>query len=361
MPIYPLVVGLCKCSHLTAIYPVPAKERYQKYNYSYTSDNSPVSRLHFKNIALDLKKLCKLNSRSFVVEAGSNDGTFLKNLKNVSQSRVLGVDPSQNISKLAKSRGVKTLIGYFDKSNSIKIKKNYGEADLFYGANVFNHVENNFEFLSSARRLIKNNGYLVLEVPDLKSLIKKNGFDTIYHEHRHYYSAMSISKLLKKYNFKIIKIEKIKYMAGSLRVYAIKKKGEFREIKKYSSDNITKKKFANFCKKTALIIESIDKYILNKSKNNEIVYGIGAATKGNTLLNCLKYSDKIKFILDRSNLKIGKYTPGTGIKIINENKVNKIKNAIILPWNITSHLKKLLLKKKNDSYISIPKIIKNIY
>ena len=166
--------------------------------------------MYFKNIALDLKKLC---SRC------CSDGTFLKNLKNVSQSRVLGV--SQNI---AKSRGVKTLIGYFDKSNSIKIKKNYGEADLFYGANVFNHVENNFEFLSSARRLIKNNGYLVLEVPDLKSLIKKNGFDTIYHEHRHYYSAMSISKLLKKYNFKIIKIEKIKYMAGSLRVYAIKKK-----------------------------------------------------------------------------------------------------------------------------------------
>ena len=46
---YPLVVGYCNCSHLTSIYPVPSFQRYEKYDYSYTSDNSPVSRLHFKN------------------------------------------------------------------------------------------------------------------------------------------------------------------------------------------------------------------------------------------------------------------------------------------------------------------------
>jgi len=40
-----LAVGYCECSHLTALYPVPQKERYQKYDYSYTSDNSPS----FKN------------------------------------------------------------------------------------------------------------------------------------------------------------------------------------------------------------------------------------------------------------------------------------------------------------------------
>ena len=38
-------------AHLTTIYPVPKYERYEKYDYSYTSDNSPVSRAHFKNIA----------------------------------------------------------------------------------------------------------------------------------------------------------------------------------------------------------------------------------------------------------------------------------------------------------------------
>ena len=73
---YPLVVGFCKCSHMTSIYPVPKYIRYEKYDYSYTSDNSIVSRTHFRDIAYNLSKNHKLNKKSFVVEAGSNDGTF---------------------------------------------------------------------------------------------------------------------------------------------------------------------------------------------------------------------------------------------------------------------------------------------
>ena len=70
---------------------------------------------------------------------------------------------------------------------------------------------------------MKKNGILILEVPDFKSLVDKVGFDTIYHEHRHYYSEKSINKIFKKQNFEIIKIDRIKYMAGSIRVYAKKK------------------------------------------------------------------------------------------------------------------------------------------
>ena len=51
-----LQVGYCKCHHLSAIFKVLPSERYNKYDYSYTSDNSPVSRKHFKDIA---KKIVK--------------------------------------------------------------------------------------------------------------------------------------------------------------------------------------------------------------------------------------------------------------------------------------------------------------
>ena len=47
---FPLVVGFCKCSHMSAIYPITGFLRYEKYDYSYTSDNSIVSRTHFKKI-----------------------------------------------------------------------------------------------------------------------------------------------------------------------------------------------------------------------------------------------------------------------------------------------------------------------
>ena len=131
---YPLLVGYCKCSHLTSLYPVPSYQRYEKYHYSYTSDNSPVSRLHFKTIANYISKKFRINKNSFVVEAGSNDGTFLSEIKKISRAKVLGVDPSKNISQLAKKRNIKTMIDYFNVKSSNIIKRLYGPADLVYGA-----------------------------------------------------------------------------------------------------------------------------------------------------------------------------------------------------------------------------------
>jgi hypothetical protein len=98
---FPLIVGFCRCSHLSAIHPISGYLRYEKYDYSYTSDNSIVSRTHFRDIAKYISKNFRLNEDSLVVEAGSNDGTFLKEIKKFSKSRVLGVDPAKNISHLA--------------------------------------------------------------------------------------------------------------------------------------------------------------------------------------------------------------------------------------------------------------------
>ncbi len=360
---YPLKVGFCKCSHLTSIYPIPKHERYEKYDYSYTSDNSVVSRSHFRSIAKKICKDFKVKKQSFIVEAGSNDGTFLNEVKKICNPLILGVDPSKNISNLAKRKKINTLTSYFNLSNAKKIKLRYGNADVLYGANVFNHVDDNINFLKGAYFLLKKQGVLVLEVPDVKSLVDKVGFDTIYHEHRHYYSEKSIFKILKKQNFDIIKIDRIKYMAGSIRVYAKKKdKSNKLIVKSRSLSSINLNDFKKLKKNISKVINEIKKFVYFYSiKNRKKIYGIGGATKGNTLLNCCNFNDgNINFILEKSKYKIGKFTPGSGIKIIDEKKIKNIEVALILPWNITDHLVKKLSKNKKLVYTSIQKTIKKI-
>ena len=349
---FPLIVGFCKCAHLSAIYPISGYLRYEKHDYSYTSDNSIVSRSHFRKIAKIICKNLKLNKKSFLVEAGSNDGTFLNEVVNLSKAKVLGVDPSSNISKIARKKKIQTLTSYFDYKCSGIIKKKFGNADVIYGANVFNHVDDINNFLKGVSRLIKNNGRLILEVPDLNSLIEKVGFDTIYHEHRHYFSENSLSKILNKQGFSVLKIQKINYMSGSLRVFASKNKIN----NKIKFRKISLSQFNLFKKKVFITIQKIREFI----KKNKPVLGIGAATKGNTLLNCCNFNDEdIKYILDRSKHKINKFTPGSGIKIKKETKSIANYSALILPWNITKHLlKKKYLKK--IKYTSIAKINRSI-
>ena len=62
---------------MSAIYPITGYQRYEKYDYSYTSDNSAVSTTHFKKIANFICNKFKINKHNFIIEAGSNDGTFL--------------------------------------------------------------------------------------------------------------------------------------------------------------------------------------------------------------------------------------------------------------------------------------------
>ena len=349
---FPLIVGFCKCAHLSAIYPISGYLRYEKHDYSYTSDNSIVSRSHFRKIAKIICKDLKLNKKSFLVEAGSNDGTFLNEIVNLSKAKVLGVDPSSNISKIARKKKIQTLTSYFDYKCSGIIKKKFGNADVIYGANVFNHVDDINNFLKGASRLIKNNGRLILEVPDLNSLIEKVGFDTIYHEHRHYFSENSLSKILNKQGFSVYKIQKINYMSGSLRVFASKNKIN----NKIKFRKISLSQFNLFKKKVFITIQKIREFI----KKNKPVLGIGAATKGNTLLNCCNFNDEdIKYILDRSKHKINKFTPGSGIKILKESNLINNYSALILPWNITRYL----VKKKffrRIKYTSIAKITRNL-
>ena len=336
---FPLIVGFCNCSHMSLIYPISAYLRYEKYDYSYTSDNSVVSRSHFKSIAKTICKMFNLNEESFLVEAGSNDGTFLNEIISISGSKVLGIDPSKNITNLAKKKKINSFISYFNKKNCKIIKKKYGKADVIYGANVFNHVDNINDFLEGAKLLIKQEGNLILEVPDLNSLINKVGFDTIYHEHRHYFSEESLQRVLKKKGFYVYKIKKINYMSGSLRVFASKVNNNVKII----PQSVSFSEFQKFKKKVYLTIQKIKDFV----RKNQPIVGIGAATKGNTLLNCCNFNDNdIKYILDRSKYKINKYTPGSGIKILKEKKSLGNYSALILPWNITRYLiKKKILNK----------------
>jgi hypothetical protein len=145
-------------------------------------------------------------------------------------------------------------------------------------------------------------------------------------------------------------------MAGSLRVFAKKNNLGVKGIKNFSY--ITLNEFKDFKKKIDYIIKNIQSFVSQNIKNH-YVYGIGAATKGNTLLNCCRFTDKdIKFILDKSKFKINKFTPSSGIKIIKEDKKLEIKAALILPWNISNHLINKFFKKRKIMYTSIAKIIK---
>jgi hypothetical protein len=93
--------------------------------------------------------------------------------------------------------------------------------------------------------------------------------------------------------------------------------------------------------------------LLELARRGEPVIGVGAPAKGNTLLNYFKIDGSLlQFITDASPHKVGKYTPGSRIPIMDDSAITSdIKHAFILPWNIADFLKEKL-QSHNFTYIS---------
>jgi hypothetical protein len=333
----------------------PAKYRYNFIDYSYTSSNSKASKKHWDNFYIKINKDYKIKNKK-ILEIGSNDGYLLNKFKR--KNFILGVDASAYMAKLANTKyRVNTLHSVFNYKKSNNIKKKYGKFDLIIANNVLNHSDNEIDFLKGVLNLMSNNSVFVFEVPYWTYQIKKFYYDQIYHEHRCYFTLKYIKYLMRKLNLSLNKIDIVNYHGKSIRIVFVKKNAEFKNnityLQKFIShenkENIfSKKTYLNFMKKInkkkIFYIEKINKL---KKLGYEIV-GVGASAKGNTFLNFLKIDSKIiNRVTDASKEKIGKYTPGSHIKISNDKYfIGKKKIcALILSWNFSKMLKKKIISQ----------------
>ena len=99
------------------------------------------------------------------------------------------------------------------------------------------------------------------------------------------------------------------------------------------------------------------KKIKLKNKN---ISAYGASGKGQSLLQLSKIGKFIDYVYDKSNLKIGKYTPGTHIKILNPKKINKTNTdyLLLLSWNLYKEIAKQensFIKKGGRFILPFPK------
>ncbi len=365
-PVYPLQCFLNKeTGEIKVGIDTKADQRYNLYNYSYTSSNSKFSRDHWTNYAKEVSDKLNLKKESKIVEIGSNDG-FLSKRFNELGFNTVGVDPSKYMAELALSRGIKTYTDLFDIDISKKIRGDFGSTDLIVANNVFNHSNNALNFLKGVVYLLKSDGVFVYELPYWYNTIKDKKFDQIYHEHVSYFTVKSSYELLRKVGLEVTDVEVVDYHGGSIRVFAKQKENVV--LQDHIADMIDKEEdfglfnTTTYTKFMEELYEKRNQFMRDiyriKSKGHSII-GVGAAAKGNTFLNFYNLDNTVlDYVTDTSEHKQNKYTPLTRIPIVGDEifaKYNKV-YALILSWNISDIIKENL-KKINDKieFLSLPK------
>lgn len=349
---FDLSLGFCsQCYLVQLIKIVSPKDLFR--NYIYFSSNSTTFLNHCKKTADILYKRLKLNNNKLVLEIASNDGTQLMFFKKLGV-KILGVDPAQNIAKLANKKGIVTLPEFFNYKLARKLIDSGINADLVLGENVLAHIPNIRNFLDGVAVILRDKGTAVFEFPYLEGLLK-NKFDTIYHEHVFYFSLLSLINLFKKAGLEIYDVEKTNMQGGSLRIFAshagcfsisknilnLKKKEitqGFSDIRKYTKieRNVTRLKA-----KILLLFKKI-------KKENKSIAVYSAPAKGNILLNYFGIKKFLDYIVDNSKEKQGLYTPGTHFKVYPPEKIYREKPdyLLILCWNIAEEVMQQLSEYK---------------
>jgi SAM-dependent methyltransferase len=283
-----------------------------------------------------------------VADIGSNDGTLLGHVRDLGEPNVLGIEPSANIAAIARAKGIRTINDFFAAGVVDEVRKT-APVGLLLSANVVNHADDIASLLTTARAVMHPEGHFVFEVPYLLDLVRGTAFDTIYHEHVHYYGVKPLAAALLRHGFAIFRIDTLDYMCGSLRVYT--RIG--REHAPVVAQMIAKEEafglyssaaYARFMERVRRTKHTTNAYLAEVRAAGGKIIGIGAATKGNTFLNyCRLDADTIAYVTDTSRLKIGKLTPGSHIPIVADDDIDpQATHALILPWNIAPMLQKKL-------------------
>ena len=345
---FPLDVYFCEKCGLVHIGTIIDPEKLFS-NYIYFSSTSDAIHKHGKYLARSFKQKFNLSSDSLVIEIASNDGCVLNYFKKEGM-KVLGVEPAKNIATVAIENGIPTENVFFSETTAKWIKDKYGKADIILGRNVFAHIPNIHDFVKGLCLAIKDDGIICIEAPCLLELIKNIQFDTIYHEHVSYLSLKAMENLFKRNNMKIFDVEFSPLNGGSLIYYITNNTNKKFSISQNVLDYQKKeqlgglydsKTYLEFASKVNTVKTSLLSLLQDLKKNNKKIVGYGASAKGMVLLMfCGIDTQLIDYIVDKSEPKQNKYTPGSHIPVYDPKRlIEDIPDyTILIAWNLAEEI-----------------------
>lgn len=348
-----------------------ASPEFMYGKYWYRSGINKTMTDELKGIVESITSQYQLNSGDIWLDIACNDGTLLKFVPE--KCKKIGIDPVDD-SYVNESKKYANYIvqDYFSEFSYNSVCKDL--AKIITVIAMFYDLENPDIFLKDVNKIMHEDGVLVLQLSYTPLMINQMAFDNICHEHVYYYSLFSMKKLLENNGFQIVDCQLNDINGGSFRVYAMKKNANvekfgtqpyrdvcnfrinsilsYEKLEKFNSPRI----WNSFYKRLQVLKDKTYNFILEEKNNNKKIWGYGASTKGNTLLQYFNLdSTLIDGIAERSEYKFGLKTVGTNIPIYSEEYMRSENPdyLLILPWHFINEF----INREKDFLINGGKFI----
>lgn len=310
--------------------------------------------LSHMNIPKDKLNHYHFKEKKVWLDIACNDGTLLSFIDGVSFYRV-GIDPIEDkYINEAKTFADSIVQDYFtyDAWERAKAPK---KADVVTSIAMFYDLQDPFTFAQDVEKVLDDNGIWVLQLSYTPLMIKQLAFDNILGEHYAYHNLSSVQRILATANMKVLNAELNDVNGGSIRIYAVKNNANMnifgtaprRDVwamnvqaifnNEHHYENLPT--WYDFGNNISILKMKTTHFIDKVNREGKSVWGYGASTKGNTLLQYFDLDNtKIEAIAERNPDKWGLHTIGTNIVIKSEEEMRQAQPdyVLVLPWHFIS-------------------------
>jgi SAM-dependent methyltransferase len=343
---FPLALYFCPACALVQISEtVPPKRLFSDYAYASSFSDTMVE--HARQLVETVAGERGLGPESLVIEIASNDGYLLQFYRRRGIP-VLGIEPAANIAELAvNGKGIPTLVEFFDEDLGRRLRAQGQLADVVHAHNVFAHVPDPNRFVSGLKQVLKEDGVAIVEAPYVRDLIAKLEFDTIYHEHFSYYSLSAVEALCRRHGLAVCDVALVPIHGGSLRLF-IAHEGHQPSAavghllaREKSEGLLNFDHYRDFGDRVAYLKQRLLTLLHRLKTEGHHVAAYGASAKGSTLMNAFGIDrGLIEFVVDRSHLKQGRFTPGNHLPILPPEALltRRPNYVLLLAWNFAAEI-----------------------
>lgn len=345
-PVFPLDVHFCRdCGHLQLVDIVDPE--YLFAHYVYMSGAAPVMVAHLQAHARAVIDRLRLKAGSFVVEAGSNDGTFLRPFS-AAGFKVLGVDPARNIAARANASGVPTLPDFFNVETAKHIREEYGPAQVVAANHVFAHVADMQGLIDGVGELLAPDGVFVFETGYLVDVYEKTLFDTIYHEHIDYHRVGPLRRFFARNGLELFAADRVDIQGGALRGFACRPGArpisphlDALEAYERKIGLNRPETFRGYAARIDRCRAELTSLLADLQRQGKRIAAYGAPAKATTLMYHFGLDARvIEYIVDDSPLKTGLFSPGLHVPVLPVSMIYERRPdyLVMLAWNFADDL-----------------------
>lgn len=330
-------------------------------NYGYKSSLNRSMLTHLFDKIRWLEKISSAEPGDFVLDIGSNDGSTLGMYN--PQFKLVGMDPT-GVKFKNSYRSDITLIPDFFSAKTFEKHFPGKKPKIITSIAMLYDLEDPVQFFREIASILHPKGIWHVEQSYLPLMLSQNAYDTICHEHIEYYGLKQIQIMATMVGLKIIDVSWNKINGGSFHVTMAHASNtskteniptwfSAKEAEARLSDLSTYTEFKNRVESSAKEIKELLLQLKNEGKK---VFGYGASTKGNVLLQyCGITKDELPMFAEVNPDKFGCVTPGTNIPIVSEVEA-RAQNPdyfMVLPW----HFRENIIEREREYLMSGGKLI----